>query len=73
MHHVRLEQHFVDVPVIVDNIEFGGGKVEAPVAEVAIYHVDGMVLKGGVEATTLKDFAKVANGVDEVGEGAEDG
>ena len=47
--------------------------MQAPVAEVAVDHVDGVVFKGGVEACALEDFAEDADGVDEVGEGAEDG
>lgn len=73
VHHMRLKEHFVDVAVVVDNVEFGGGKMESPVAEVAIYNVDGMVFKGGIEARAFEDLAKVADGIDEVGEGAKDG
>jgi hypothetical protein len=71
--HVCLEQHFVNVAVVVDDVEFGGREVQAPVAEVAVNDVYGVVFKGGVEARAFKHFAEDADGVDEVGEGAEDG
>jgi hypothetical protein len=66
--HVCLEQHFVHVAVVVDNVEFGGRKMQAPVAKVAVDDIDGVVFKGGVEACAFKDFAEDADGVDEVGE-----
>jgi hypothetical protein len=47
--------------------------VEAPVAQVLVHDVDGMVFKCRVEARALEDFAKGPNGVDEVGKGREDG
>jgi hypothetical protein len=71
--HVCLEQHFVDVTIVIDDVEFGGRKVQAPVAKVAVDDVNGVVFKGGVEARAFKDFAEDADGVDEVGEGTEDG
>ena len=71
--HVCLEEHFVNVAVIVDNVEFGRGQVEAPVTEVLVHDVDGVVFECRVETRALKDFAEDADGVDEVGEGAEDG
>lgn len=73
IYHVRLKQHLVDLAVIVDNFEFRRWQVEAPVAEILIDYIDSMIFKGGIEACTLKDFAKNAHGVDEVGEGAKNG
>jgi len=71
--HVCLEQHFVDVAVVVYDVEFGDGEVQAPVTQVLVYDVDGVVLEGRVEACAFEDFAEDADGVDEVGEGGEGG
>ena len=73
VHHVCLEEHFIDMAVIVDNVEFGGGKVEAPVAEVLIDNVDGVILKSRIETRTLKDFAQDTDCIDQVCKGAECG
>jgi hypothetical protein len=71
--HVCLEEHFVDVAVVVYNVEFGRREVQAPVTEVLVDDVDGVVFECWVEARAFEDFAEDADGVDQVGEGAEDG
>ena len=71
--HVCLEEHFVDVAGGGDDVEFGRGQVQAPVAQVLVDDVDGVVFKGGVEAGAFEDLAEDAHCVDEVGEGGEDG
>jgi hypothetical protein len=68
-----LEQDFVDVSVVVDYVKFGRWQMESPIAEVLVNYVDGMVLKGRVQPGAFKHFAEDANGIDKVGEGAENG
>lgn len=55
--HMCLEEHFVDMAIVVDDVQFAWRKVEPPVAEVAIHDVDGVVLEGAVEPRTFEDFA----------------
>lgn len=71
--HVGLEEHFVDGAVVGDHVELRGRQVQPPVAEVLVDDVDGVVFEGRVEAGAFEDFAEDADGVDEVGKGAEDG
>jgi hypothetical protein len=73
VHHMCLEQDFVDVAVIVDYVKFGRRQMESPVAEILVNYVDRMVLKGRVQPGAFKHFAEDTNGIDEVGEGAENG
>jgi hypothetical protein len=45
VYHMCLEQHFIDVSIITDEFGFGLGKVQAPVTQVLVYNIDGVVLK----------------------------
>jgi hypothetical protein len=57
IHHMCLEENLVDVSIVVDNVEFGWGQVESPIAEVLVYDVDSVVLECGVETCTFEDLA----------------
>ena len=48
VYHVGLEQHFVDVAVVGDDVCFRCREMQTPVAEVLVYDVDGVVFEGGV-------------------------
>lgn len=69
--HVCLEEHLIDVAVVVDDFELGCREMETPVNEVGIYDVDGMVFELAIETRDFKDFAEDADGVDKVGKGGE--
>lgn len=57
VHHVCLEEDLVHVSIVVDDVEFGWGQVESPIAEVLVYDVHSMVLERGVETCTFEDLA----------------
>jgi hypothetical protein len=61
------------VAIVVDDVELSRGQVQAPVTQVLVDDVDGVVFKCRVKTGAFEDFAEDADGVDEVGEGAEDG
>lgn len=52
-----LEKNFIDMPVVVDNVEFGRRKMKAPVAKILVYDVDGVVFECRVEACAFENFA----------------
>jgi hypothetical protein len=54
---VRLEEHFVDMAVVGDDVCFRGGQVEAPVAQELVDDIDGVVFKRRVERRAIKDFS----------------
>jgi hypothetical protein len=45
VYHVCLEKDFVDDAVVGDEFHFACRQVQAPVAEVLVYDVDGVVLE----------------------------
>lgn len=69
--HVCLEKHFVNVAVVVYNLELRGWEVQTPIDQAGIYHVDGCILELSIETRYFKNLTKNPNRVDEVGEGRE--
>lgn len=70
--HVGLEKHFVDLAVVVDDFELVGREVQAPVHQIRIHDVDGMVLELAVKTSNFEYFTQYADGINEVSEGRED-
>jgi hypothetical protein len=66
---VGLEEHFIYLTIVVDDFELVGREVQAPVDQIRVHDVDGMVLELAVKTSNFEDFTQDADGINEVSEG----
>ena len=57
IYHLSLEEQLVNSAVLVDDLHFGSGKVQAPVRLVRVYDLHSMELEGSVETRNFENFA----------------